>query len=95
MLFLYISAFFLFIHPPALVPYTIEHYGSKYHYSLFLIMGFLQVELGFENGIVDDIFFVPGYDLRGHVVAQVKLPVEMTIDVDYCVTFNFGFIVSL
>lgn len=30
------------------------------------------MELGFENGIVDDIFFVPGYDLLGFVVAQVK-----------------------
>lgn len=32
---------------------------------------FLQVQLGFENGVVDDIFFVPGYDIRGFVVAQV------------------------
>lgn len=39
-------------------------------------MHFLQVELGFENGIVDDIFFVPGYDLGGFVVAQVKLTVK-------------------
>lgn len=31
----------------------------------------MQVELGFENGVVDDIFFVPGYDIRGSVVAQV------------------------
>ncbi|KAI7988148.1 Acetyl-CoA carboxylase 2 [Camellia lanceoleosa] len=32
--------------------------------------GKVQVELGFENGLVDDIFFVPGYDIRGFVVAQ-------------------------
>lgn len=29
-----------------------------------------QVELGFGNAIVDDIFFVAGYDIRGSVVAQ-------------------------
>lgn len=29
------------------------------------------MELGFENGVVDDIFFVPGYEIRGFVVAQV------------------------
>ncbi|KAJ9187887.1 hypothetical protein P3X46_003301 [Hevea brasiliensis] len=34
------------------------------------VKGSTEVELGFENGIVDDIFFVPGYDLRGYVVAQ-------------------------
>lgn len=31
----------------------------------------VQVELGFDNGVVDDIFFASGYDIRGHVVAQV------------------------
>lgn len=31
----------------------------------------LQVQLGFGNGVVDDIFFVPGYNVRGFVVAQV------------------------
>ncbi|CAK7348450.1 unnamed protein product [Dovyalis caffra] len=36
------------------------------------VQGSTEVELGFENGIVDDIFFVPGYDLNGFVVAQVK-----------------------
>jgi hypothetical protein len=36
-------------------------------------MRFLQVELGFGNGVVDDIFFVPGYDVHGFVVAQVNL----------------------
>ncbi|KAK9281445.1 hypothetical protein L1049_004347 [Liquidambar formosana] len=30
----------------------------------------LKVELGFGNDVVDDIFFVPGYDIRGFVVAQ-------------------------
>lgn len=34
------------------------------------VRGSTEVELGFENGIVDDIFFVPGYDLHGFVVAQ-------------------------
>lgn len=32
----------------------------------------MQVELGFGNIAVDDVFFVPGYDIRGFVVAQVK-----------------------
>lgn len=36
-----------------------------------LIMLFLQVELGFGNGVIDDIFFVPGYSISGSVVAQV------------------------
>lgn len=40
--------------------------------AIFLIMCFLQVELGFGNGVVDDIFFVPGYSISGFVVAQVK-----------------------
>lgn len=31
----------------------------------------VQVELGFDNGVVDDIFFASGYDIRGYVVAQV------------------------
>ncbi|EEF47245.1 carboxypeptidase regulatory region-containingprotein, putative [Ricinus communis] len=34
------------------------------------VKGSTEVHLGFENGIVDDIFFVPGYDLHGYVVAQ-------------------------
>ncbi|XP_050236465.1 uncharacterized protein LOC126686455 [Mercurialis annua] len=34
------------------------------------VKGSTEVQLGFENGVVDDIFFVPGYDLRGYVVAQ-------------------------
>ncbi|KAF9688176.1 hypothetical protein SADUNF_Sadunf02G0169900 [Salix dunnii] len=34
------------------------------------VRGSAEVELGFENGIVDDIFSVPGYDLHGFVVAQ-------------------------
>lgn len=39
--------------------------------AIFLIMCFLQVELGFGNGVADDIFFVPGYSISGFVVAQV------------------------
>lgn len=31
----------------------------------------MQVELGFENGVIGDIFSVPGYEVRGLVVAQV------------------------
>ncbi|XP_044493042.1 nodal modulator 1 isoform X2 [Mangifera indica] len=34
------------------------------------VRGSTEVQLGFENGVVDDIFFVPGYDIRGFVVAQ-------------------------
>ncbi|XP_054800411.1 uncharacterized protein LOC129304687 [Prosopis cineraria] len=34
------------------------------------IKGSTQVELGFGNGVVDDVFFVPGYSINGHVVAQ-------------------------
>ncbi|VVB06611.1 unnamed protein product [Arabis nemorensis] len=34
------------------------------------VRGSTEVELGFANGMVDDIFFVLGYDLKGSVVAQ-------------------------
>ncbi|OVA02510.1 hypothetical protein BVC80_9091g9 [Macleaya cordata] len=34
------------------------------------VRGSSEVELGFGNGIVDDIFSVPGYDIQGFVVAQ-------------------------
>ncbi|KAF6143366.1 hypothetical protein GIB67_001310, partial [Kingdonia uniflora] len=34
------------------------------------VRGSPEVELGFENGIVDDIFFVRGYDIHGFVAAQ-------------------------
>ncbi|KAF3495687.1 hypothetical protein DY000_02056889, partial [Brassica cretica] len=34
------------------------------------VRGSTEVELGFANGLVDDIFFVLGYDLKGSVVAQ-------------------------
>ncbi|XP_057966723.1 uncharacterized protein LOC131156786 isoform X2 [Malania oleifera] len=34
------------------------------------VRGSREVDLGFGNGVVDDIFFVPGYDIQGFVVAQ-------------------------
>ncbi|KAL3531546.1 hypothetical protein ACH5RR_010868 [Cinchona calisaya] len=34
------------------------------------VRGSPEVELGFGNGVVDDIFFVSGYDIIGSVVAQ-------------------------
>lgn len=34
----------------------------------------MQVELGFGNSIVNDFFYVSGYDVRGFVVAQVSSP---------------------
>lgn len=34
------------------------------------VRGSTEVELGFENGEVDDIFFVPGNEIHGLVVAQ-------------------------
>lgn len=34
------------------------------------VRGLTEVELGFGNGLVDDVFFVPGYNLQGSVVAQ-------------------------
>ncbi|KAG5567843.1 hypothetical protein RHGRI_003128 [Rhododendron griersonianum] len=37
---------------------NVEHRGS------------MEVELGFGNGLVEDLFFVSGYDIRGSVVAQ-------------------------
>ncbi|KAL6517503.1 hypothetical protein OROMI_033204 [Orobanche minor] len=38
------------------------------------IKGSEEIELGFENGVVDDIFFTSGYDIRGYVVAQ-EIPI--------------------
>ena len=35
------------------------------------VKGSTQVELGFGNGVIDDISFVPGYSISGSVVAQV------------------------
>ncbi|CAL5364711.1 unnamed protein product [Camellia sinensis] len=40
------------------------------------VRGSAEVELGFENGLVDDIFFVPGYDIRGSIVAQETLQIS-------------------
>ncbi|XP_027099594.2 uncharacterized protein [Coffea arabica] len=34
------------------------------------VRGSPEVELGFGNSLVDDIFFISGYDIRGYVVAQ-------------------------
>ncbi|CAJ1874972.1 unnamed protein product [Sphenostylis stenocarpa] len=34
------------------------------------VKGSTQVELGFGNRVVDDVFFVPGYSISGFVVAQ-------------------------
>ncbi|XP_027348835.1 nodal modulator 1 isoform X2 [Abrus precatorius] len=34
------------------------------------VKGSTQLELGFGNGVVDDVFFVPGYSISGFVVAQ-------------------------
>lgn len=34
------------------------------------VRGPTEVELGFENGVIGDIFSVPGYEIRGLVVAQ-------------------------
>ncbi|XP_022770793.1 nodal modulator 1 isoform X1 [Durio zibethinus] len=34
------------------------------------VRGSTEVELGFQNGVVEDIFFVPGYDIHASVVAQ-------------------------
>lgn len=34
------------------------------------VRGSAEIELGFKNKIVEDFFFVPGYDIRGSVVAQ-------------------------
>lgn len=35
--------------------------------------------MGFGNSIVDNIFFVPGYDISGFVVSQVKMTVVQGI----------------
>ncbi|GFP95668.1 nodal modulator 1 [Phtheirospermum japonicum] len=44
--------------------------GASRHDLNIEIKGSEEVELGFDNGVVDDIFFASGYDIRGHVVAQ-------------------------
>lgn len=45
----------------------------------------MQVELGFGNIAVDDVFFVPGYDIRGFVVAQVNYYIFYFLS--YCLFF--------
>lgn len=47
----------------------------------------MQVELGFGNIAVDDVFFVPGYDIRGFVVAQVKYYIFYFLS--YCLFIYF------
>ncbi|KAI5442508.1 hypothetical protein KIW84_011529 [Lathyrus oleraceus] len=37
------------------------------------VKGSTQVELGFGNGVIDDISFVPGYSISGYVVSQGNL----------------------
>ncbi|PHT53035.1 hypothetical protein CQW23_07497 [Capsicum baccatum] len=36
------------------------------------VRGSVEIELGFENREVDDFLFVPGYDIRGSMVAQAN-----------------------
>ncbi|KAK3194298.1 hypothetical protein Dsin_025608 [Dipteronia sinensis] len=69
-----------------LISYVVTSYGGSYLFKNIIpgkyklrashpdlrveVRGSTEVDLGFENGVVDDIFFVPGYDIRGSVVAQ-------------------------
>lgn len=41
----------------------------------------MQVELGFGNRIVNEFFYVAGYDVRGFVVAQVNSPLGTTLTI--------------
>ncbi|KAI7997708.1 Acetyl-CoA carboxylase 1 [Camellia lanceoleosa] len=50
----------------------------------------VEVELGFENGLVDDIFFLPGYNIRGSVVAQAALIFDMLM-----LHYSYGLIPKL
>ncbi|GLU07247.1 hypothetical protein SLE2022_242110 [Rubroshorea leprosula] len=43
---------------------------ASHHDLKIEVRGSTEVELGFQNGAVDDIFFVPGYEIHGSVVAQ-------------------------
>ncbi|KAK6155294.1 hypothetical protein DH2020_009542 [Rehmannia glutinosa] len=46
--------------------------GASRRDLIIEIKGSEEVELGFDNGVVDDIFFASGYDIRGYVVAQIE-----------------------
>ncbi|KAL5161832.1 F-box/LRR-repeat protein 17 [Glycine soja] len=46
------------------------------------------VELGFGNGVVDNIFFVPGYSISGFVVAQLSAVLVMWIEINGTHTQN-------
>lgn len=59
-----LGSFFHCRLPDFFYPHSFGNVDSSSH----MIM---QVELGFDNGVVDDIFFASGYDIRGYVVAQV------------------------
>ncbi|KAA8549068.1 hypothetical protein F0562_000752 [Nyssa sinensis] len=52
-----------------IIPGKYKLHASRFDLNIE-VRGSTEVELGFGNGIVDDIFFVPGYDIRGFVVAQ-------------------------
>ncbi|CAK9152882.1 unnamed protein product [Ilex paraguariensis] len=43
---------------------------ASHHDLQIEVRGSTEVELGFGNSLIDDIFFAPGYDIRGYVVAQ-------------------------
>ncbi|KAF5745936.1 putative carboxypeptidase regulatory region-containingprotein [Tripterygium wilfordii] len=34
------------------------------------VRGSTEVELGFKNAVIDDVFYIPGYDIHGFVTAQ-------------------------
>lgn len=51
----------------------------------------MQVELGFGNSIVNDIFYAPGYDVRGFVVAQVNSPLGNNTHSDSSILFSEKF----
>lgn len=46
------------------------------------------MDLGFGNKVVDDSFFVPGYDISGFVVSQVKLPVRKWLQSDILMIYT-------
>ncbi|XP_042053548.1 nodal modulator 1-like [Salvia splendens] len=52
-----------------IIPGKYKIVASRHDLSIE-IKGSQEVELGFHNGVLDDIFYASGYDIRGYVVAQ-------------------------
>lgn len=57
----------LFLFVVQITQFLPTYLGNSFKFTYIIV----QVELGFHNAVLDDIFYASGYDIRGYVVAQV------------------------